>query len=75
MAVGLLAIPGTISHYLLGNVDVRLSMLLIIGVIPGALVGARITFGASDRFVRVGFAALLATVGLLLGASELGLLG
>ncbi len=75
VAVGLLAIPGSISHYLLGNVDVRLTVLLIVGVIPGALVGARITFGASERFVRIGFAALLAVVGLLLAASEFGWLG
>ena len=75
VAVGILAVPGTITHYLLGNVDVQLAALLIIGVIPGAVVGARITFGATDRFVRVGFAVLLAGVGLLLGASELGLLG
>jgi len=75
VAVGLLAIPGTISHYLLGNVDVRAALLLIVGVVPGALVGARITFGASDRAIRIGFAALLLVVGVILGASELGWLG
>lgn len=73
VAIGLLAVPGTISHYLLGNVDLRLALLMVLGVIPGAWLGARITFGASDRFVRVGFAALLAIAGLLLGASELGM--
>jgi uncharacterized membrane protein YfcA len=72
VAVGVLAIPGTITHYFLGNVDVRLAALLIIGVIPGALAGAHVTFGASDRFVRIGFAVLLAVVGLVLGVSELG---
>ena len=72
VAMGILAIPGTITHYLLGNVEVSLAGLLIVGVIPGALVGARLTFGASDRFVRIGFAVLLAAVGLLLGATELG---
>ena len=73
VAVGILAVPGTITHYLLGNVDVRMALLLIVGVIPGALVGARITLRSSDRTIRVGFAALLLAVGLLLGASELGL--
>lgn len=74
VAVGILAVPGTITHYFLGNVDPYIALLLIAGVVPGALVGARITFGASDRFVRVGFAVLLAVVGVLLGLSELGLL-
>jgi len=75
VAVGVLAIPGTITHYFLGNVDLAMSALLIVGVIPGALVGAHITFGASDRFVRIAFAALLAAVGVLLGITELGFLG
>jgi uncharacterized membrane protein YfcA len=72
VAVGILAVPGSITHYLLGNVDLVAAGLLILGVIPGAFVGARVTIGASDRAVRLGFAVLLACVGLLLAASEIG---
>jgi uncharacterized membrane protein YfcA len=72
VAVGILAVPGSITHYLLGNVDLVAAGLLILGVIPGAFVGARVTIGASDRAVRVGFATLLACVGLLLAVSEIG---
>ena len=72
VAVALLAIPGSITHYLLGNVDLVLAALLAVGVVPGAFVGARITLGASDRSVRIGFAVLLACTGLILGASEIG---
>lgn len=71
VTVGILAVPGSIAHYLLGNVDVAAAGLLALGVVPGALIGARITLGTSDKAVRIGFAALLACVGLLLALSEL----
>jgi asparagine synthase (glutamine-hydrolysing) len=72
IAVTLLAIPGSIAHYLLGNVDLGLAAALAIGVIPGALLGAKVTAIARERTVRVGFAVLLLAAGLVLGLSELG---
>lgn len=72
VVVGLLAVPGTIAHYALGNVDVGLAGLLAIGVVPGALLGARITAAAKEKTVRVGFALMLLAVGAFLALSELG---
>jgi len=72
IVVSLLAVPGTIAHYLLGNVDMGLALLLAAGVVPGALLGARITALSGERAVRVGFAILLLVVGVLLVANELG---
>lgn len=69
--VAVLAVPGTITHALLGHVDWRLALLLAIGVVPGAMFGARLTERASDRAVRLSFAALLAVVGVWLAISEL----
>lgn len=66
-----LAIPGTIAHAVLGNIDWLIAGGLVLGVVPGAVVGARITLGASDRTVRYGFAVLLASVGIWLAISEL----
>jgi len=74
IAVSILAVPGTIAHYALGHVDVELTLALMIGVIPGALLGARVTARARERSVRVSFAVLLLAVGAVLAASELGLL-
>jgi len=74
VAVALLAVPGSITHYLLGNVDLELTALLIVGVVPGALVGARITFGASEKAMRIAFAALLVVVGIVLLVTESGVL-
>jgi hypothetical protein len=73
VAVSLLAIPGSITHYLLGNVDPALAAALAIGVVPGALLGARVTALSRDRTVQLGFAALLLAVGAALAASESGL--
>lgn len=72
-AVAVLAVPGTIAHYYLGHVDVGIALALIVGVVPGALLGARVTMRAKDRSVRIGFAALLLVAGVVLAATEIGL--
>ena len=68
-AVAILAIPGTITHGLLGNIDWLMALALIVGVVPGALLGTRISLGSSEKFLRIGFAMLLAVTGVLLGAN------
>jgi len=73
-AVTLLAIPGTIAHAYLGHVDWELAALLTLGVVPGALIGARLTQRASARGVGIAFSVLLLITGGLLAANELGLL-
>jgi uncharacterized protein len=71
VTVALLAIPGTVAHSLLGHVDWALAGLLALGVVPGAMIGARLTGRASDSAVRLSFAALLAVVGVWLAISEI----
>jgi uncharacterized membrane protein YfcA len=72
VAVALLAIPGSVTHYLLGNVDVGLALALTLGVVPGALLGAKVTAVARERTVRIGFAVMLLVVGSLLALNEAG---
>ena len=71
VTVAVLAIPGTITHYFLGHIDPWLALLLAVGVVPGAVLGARLTRSASDRTIRLAFAALLAVVGVWLAVSEI----
>ena len=71
VAIAILAVPGAITHVVIGNVDWAIAAGLTIGAIPGAVVGSRIGLGASDRALRLGFASLLALTGLWLAASEL----
>ena len=72
LAITILAVPGTVTHALLGNVDWRIAGVLALGVIPGAMLGARLTQSSADRTVRLGFAAMLLIVGAWLAASTLG---
>ncbi len=74
VAVSILAIPGSVSHFLLGNVDVALALVLALGVVPGAMLGSRVTAMAREKSVRVGFALMLLATGALLGITEAGLL-
>ena len=74
IAIGILAVPGTITHALLGHIDWRIALILTLGVVPGAWIGARMSLGAADRTIRVAFAAMLVVVGGWLALSELGLL-
>jgi len=71
VAVTILAVPGTITHALLGHINWGIAIALSICVVPGAIIGARFTLGSSDRVVRLAFASLLLVVGVWLAATEL----
>ena len=72
LVVAMLAIPGTVTHYLLGNIDVQLALGMAAGVVPGALLGAHVTQRAREVTVKRAFSAMLVLVGLTLALSELG---
>jgi uncharacterized protein len=74
VAVAVFAVPGSITHWVLGNVDVRLALALVVGVVPGAIMGARFTFAAHERTIRTAFAVLLSVVGVVMGLTEAGVL-
>lgn len=68
--VGLFAVPGTITHALLGNIDWRFALLLCVGVVPGARIGAALAIRAGDRRLRRVVAIFLATMALAYGIGE-----
>lgn len=74
-AIAVLAVPGTIAHAALGHVDWALAAVLAIGVVPGALLGARLTSRTSDAAIRVAFASFLCIVGVWLAISEIAGIG
>ncbi len=57
--VGILAIPSTVTHALLGDIDWRLALLLAVGVVPGARLGAAVAIRAGDARLRIAVAAFL----------------
>lgn len=69
--VGLFAIPGTITHALLDNIDWRFALLLAVGVIPGARLGAAAAIRATDQKLRAVVAAFLGITAVLYALGEI----
>jgi uncharacterized membrane protein YfcA len=71
VCVGAFAVPGTITHALLDHIDWRVTIALIIGVIPGARIGAAIAIRSTDRRLRVTVASFLGLTAALYAIGEL----
>jgi uncharacterized protein len=69
--VGVFAIPGTITHALLGHIDWAFAIPLSIGVIPGARIGAQLTIAASDKTLRYSVGAVLGIVATIYAVGEI----
>jgi uncharacterized membrane protein YfcA len=69
--VGILALPSTITHAILGTIDWRFAVLLAAGVIPGARLGAALAIRAEARRLRLAVAAVLGVLAVVYGISEL----
>ncbi|MGH9188911.1 MAG: sulfite exporter TauE/SafE family protein [Acidimicrobiales bacterium] len=69
--VGILAIPSTIAHAALGDIDWRMATLLAVAVVPGARLGAAAALGLGDRRLRLAVAAVLGAVAVAYGLGEL----
>ena len=70
VCVGIFGVPAAITHALLGDVDWRLAILLMIGVIPGAWVGAALTLRTAERRLRLAVGVFLAVVALVYLVTE-----
>ena len=68
--VGILAIPGTITHAAQGDIDWTYALSLAAGVIPGAQVGARFTIASDDRTLRYTVGTALAVIAVIYAAGE-----
>ena len=65
------AIPGTVVHWALGHIDVRLMLLLSAGVLPASYFGGRIGVVLPARVARLSFGLFLTLFGVFFGAKEL----
>lgn len=71
VAVAIFSVPALITHAALGHINWRFALPLMIGVVPGAQLGARITIGATDRSVRRLFGIFVVVLAVVFGATEL----
>jgi len=70
VAVAIFSIPALITHTVLGHIDWKFALPLMVGVIPGAQVGARLSFASSDVLVRRLFGWCVLGFALVYGVSE-----
>ncbi|HEX9969275.1 MAG TPA: sulfite exporter TauE/SafE family protein, partial [Acidimicrobiales bacterium] len=68
--VGLFAVPGTITHALIGDIDWRTAALLSVGVVPGARLGAVLAIKATDARLRLTVASFLGLTAVVYGVGE-----
>jgi uncharacterized membrane protein YfcA len=71
VAVAIFSVPALVAHIVLGHVDWLFALPLMLGVVPGAQVGARLTIGASEQTVRRWFGVLVIVVACIYGGTEL----
>jgi uncharacterized membrane protein YfcA len=71
VAVAMFSIPALITHTVLGHIAWRFALPLMIGVVPGAQVGARISVGSSDRTMRLLFGSFILVLAVVYGTSEI----
>jgi uncharacterized membrane protein YfcA len=69
--VGLLAIPGTITHTLKGHIDWTFALPLCVGVVPGAQIGARFAIKSADRALRRVTGIVLGSIAIVYGIAEI----
>lgn len=53
LAIVALVVPGTAVHAALGHIDVGIFLVLTVGAVPGARLGAAIALGARERTLRL----------------------
>lgn len=70
VCVGAFALPGTVTHAVLDNIDWRVALFLTATVIPGARLGAHLALRASDVNLRRAVAVFLGLVSLLYAGGE-----
>lgn len=75
IAIMILAIPGVIEQAILGNINYFAGISIVIGTIPGAVVGARLVRVIPERQLRFAFGGFLLVAAVMLMLNEFGILG
>lgn len=75
IAVMILAIPGVIEQGIIGNINYLAGIAIVIGTIPGAVIGARLVTKVPERTLRLLFGCFLIVAAVMLVLNEVGVLG
>ncbi|MEA2556947.1 MAG: uncharacterized protein QOG88_485 [Actinomycetota bacterium] len=66
-----MVVPGTVVHAVLGHVDWLLALVLSLGAVPGARIGANLALGSRERTLRIAVGSFLFAAAILYGTKEL----
>lgn len=75
IAVMILAIPGVIKQGIIGNINYLAGIAIVIGAIPGAVIGARLVTKMPERTLRLLFGCFLIVAAVMLVLNEVGIFG
>ena len=75
IAVMILAIPGVIEQGIIGNINYLAGIAIVIGTIPGAVIGAKLVTKVPERTLRLLFGCFLIVAAVMLVLNEVGIFG
>ncbi len=70
VCIGVLAIPSIVTHSFIGDINWSVAVLLTIGTIPGARLGAHLALRLRENWLRLVAALVLSVIALVYGISE-----
>jgi len=71
VAVGIFSVPAKVSHALRGHIDWAFASLLVVGTVPGARIGSKMTLGRAEETVQLLLGIFFVAVAVLYGGGEL----
>jgi len=70
LAIIFIAIPGSITHLFLGNINLSIAFFITLGVIPGAYFGSKLTVSLPSKLVNIMFGSFLIITAVFLLMNE-----
>ncbi len=70
VAVAIFSLPALVTHAVLGHINWFFASALMIGVVPGAQLGASLTIRSSERTIRLAFGAFIVLLALVFAATQ-----
>jgi uncharacterized membrane protein YfcA len=71
VAVAIFSLPALVTHAVLGHINWFFATALMIGVVPGAQIGASLTIRSSERTIRLAFGVFIVLMALVFAATQL----
>ncbi|MEZ4490217.1 MAG: sulfite exporter TauE/SafE family protein [Cyanobacteriota/Melainabacteria group bacterium] len=71
VVIATVSVPGTITHFLLGHVNIPLMLTMMGGAVAGSFLGSTVALRIRDSWLRKGFGVIMLIVAFVLMAREL----